>query len=60
MTDKELKQKTTDELQRLQASYKKIAIERINKEDYPIAIEYIKRADKIYSILFCRENGFKI
>lgn len=60
MTKKELKQKTTDELQRLQASDKKRAIELINEGDYVIAIKYLDRAEDIDCILDCRKNGFNI
>lgn len=51
MTKKELRQKTTDELQRLQESYKKIAIENINEGYYAIAIEYLNRAEYIEGVL---------
>ena len=57
---KELKQKTTDELLRLQASDKKIAIERINEGLYAMAIEYLNRAEYIDSILSCRQNGWYV
>ena len=60
MTKKELKQKTTDELQRLQESDKKRAIELINEGEYVIAIKYLDRAEDIDSILWCRKNGFDI
>ena len=60
MTKKELKQKTTDELQSLQESNKKRAIELINEGYYVMAIEYLNRAEDIDSILYCRKNGFNI
>ena len=60
MTKKELKQKTTDELQSLQEFAKKIAIERINEGEYVIAIKYLNMAEDIDSILSCRKNGFDI
>ena len=51
MTKKELKAKTTDELQSLQASYKKIAIEHINEGYYAVAIQYLNRAEYIECVL---------
>lgn len=60
MTKKELKAKTTDELQRLQESDKKRAIELINEGEYIIAIKHLDRAEDIDSILWCRKNGFAI
>jgi hypothetical protein len=60
MTKKELKQKTTYELQCLQESYKKIAIEHINEGYYVMAIQYLNRAEDIESILDCRKNGWDI
>lgn len=58
MTKKELKAKTTYELQCLQASWVKEAIELINEQHYSIAIKYLNMAEDIHSILYCRENGF--
>lgn len=55
MTKKELKAKTTDELQRLQESWAKEAIELINDGLYSIAIKYLNMADDIDSILSCRK-----
>lgn len=60
MTKNELKTKTTDELQRLQESDKKRAIELINEGEYIIAIKHLDRAEDIDSILWCRKNGFAI
>ena len=60
MTKKELKQKTTSELQRLQESDKQRAIELINEGYYVMAVEYLNRAEDIDSILYCRKNGFDI
>lgn len=51
MTKKELKQKTTDELLRLQESDKKRAIELINEGEYIIAIKHLDRAEDIECIL---------
>ena len=51
MTKNELKAKTTDELQRLQESDKKRAIELINEGEYIIAIKHLDRAEDIDSIL---------
>ena len=58
MTYKELKQKTTNELQSLQESDKKRAIELINKGEYVIAIKHLDRAEDIDCILEGRKNGF--
>lgn len=60
MTKKELKAKTTYELQCLQESDKKRAIELINEGYYVMATEYLNRAEDIDSILYCRKNGFDI
>ena len=60
MTKKELKQKTTNELQSLQEFNKNKAIELINEGYYVMAIEYLNRAEDIDSILYCRKNGFDI
>ena len=57
MTKKELKQKTTDELQRLQESWAKEAIELINDGLYSIAIKYLNMAVDIDLILYRRQNG---
>ena len=55
MTKKELKQKTTNELESLLESDKKRAIELINEGYYVMAIEYLNRAEDIDSILYCRK-----
>lgn len=60
MTKKELKQKTTYELQCLQESWKNKAIELINEGLYSIAIKYLNMAEDIDSILYCRKNGWDI
>ena len=57
MTKKELKQKTTYELQRLQESWVKEAIELINDGFYSIAIKYLNMAVDIDLILYRRQNG---
>ena len=57
MTKKELKQKTTYELQRLQESWAKEAIEHINDGFYSIAIKYLNMAVDIDLILYRRQNG---
>lgn len=57
MTKKELKEKTTYELQCLEESWVKRAIELINERNYTIAIQYLNRAKDINSILYCRKNG---
>lgn len=58
MTKKELKAKTTYELQCLQEFNKNKAIELINLGYYAMAIKYLNMAEDIHSILYCRENGF--
>lgn len=60
MTKKELKQKTTYELQRLQESWAKEAIELINDGLYSIAIKYLNMAVDIDLILYRRQNGLDI
>ena len=60
MTKKELKQKTTYELQCLQESWKNKAIELINEGLYGMAIRYLNMAEDIDSILSCRKNGWNI
>ena len=57
MTKKELKQKTTYELQCLQESWKNKAIELINEGLYSIAIKYLNMAVDIDLILYRRQNG---
>lgn len=57
MTKKELKQKTTYELQCLQESWAKEAIELINDGLYSIAIKYLNMAVDIDLILYRRQNG---
>ena len=57
MTKKELKQKTTEELQCLQESWAKEAIELINEQLYSIAIKYLNMAEDIDFILYSRQNG---
>lgn len=51
MTKKELKTKTTDELERLLEFNKNEAIERINEGFYGMAIRHLYRAEDIDSIL---------
>lgn len=51
MTKNDLKAKTTDELQRLQESWAKEAIELINDGLYSIAIKYLNMAVDIECIL---------
>ena len=60
MTKKELKQKTTNELESLLESDKKRAIEHINDGYYVMAIKYLNRAEDIDCILDCRKNGWGI
>jgi hypothetical protein len=60
MKKKDLKQKTTSELQSLQESDKKRALELINEGDYVIAIQYLNRAEDINCILEGRKNGWGI
>ena len=57
MTKKELKEKTTEELQCLQESWAKEAIELINEQLYSIAIKYLNMAVDIDLILYRRQNG---
>lgn len=57
MTKNELKEKTTYELQRLQESWAKEAIELINDGFYSIAIKYLNMALDIDLILYRRQNG---
>lgn len=57
MTKNELKTKTTYELQRLQESWAKEAIELINDGLYSIAIKYLNMAVDIDLILYRRQNG---
>lgn len=57
MTKKELKAKTTYELQCLQESWKNKAIELINEGLYSIAIKYLNMAKDIDFILYRRQNG---
>lgn len=57
MTKNELKEKTTYELQRLQESWAKEAIELINEQLYSIAIKYLNMALDIDLILYRRQNG---
>lgn len=58
MTKNELKEKTTYELQRLQESWAKEAIELINDGLYSIAIKYLNMAVDIDLIIYRRQNGF--
>lgn len=58
MTKKELKQKTTSELQSLQEFNKNKAIELINMGYYTMAIRHLNRAEDIDCILDCRKNGW--
>lgn len=58
MTKKELKQKTTYELESLLESDKKRAIEHINEGYYAMAIKYLERAEDIDCILEGRKNGW--
>lgn len=51
MTKKELKQKTTYELQCLQESWKNKAIELINEGLYGMAIKYLNMAEDIECVL---------
>ena len=60
MTKKELKAKTTEELQRLLEFNKNEAIERINEGFYGMAIRHLYRAEDIDCILSERKNGFDI
>lgn len=55
MTKKELKEKTTYELQCLQESWKNKAIEMINLGYYSIAIKYLNMALDIDLILCCKK-----
>lgn len=57
MTKKELKEKTTYELQCLQESWAKEAIELINEQHYSIAIKYLNMAVDIDWELYRRQNG---
>lgn len=60
MTKKELKQKTTDELQSLEEFNKNKAIELINMGLYTMAIRHLDRAEDIDCILEGRKNGWEI